>query len=39
MNRHIIRLKDQPEHQTPAAQCFHEKSGIPPAAKLETMQQ
>ena len=39
MNRHIIRLKDQPELLTAAAQWFHEKWGIPPEAYLESMQQ
>ena len=39
MNRHIIRLKDQPELLTAAAQWFHEKWGIPPEASLESMQQ
>ncbi len=35
----IIRLKDQPELLTAAAQWFHEKWGIPPEAYLESMQQ
>lgn len=35
----IIRLKDQPELLTTAAQWFHEKWGIPPEAYLESMQQ
>ena len=39
MNRHIIRLKDQPELLTAVAQWFHEKWGIPPEAYLESMQQ
>ena len=39
MDRHIIRLKDQPELLTAAAQWFHEKWGIPPEAYLESMQQ
>ncbi len=39
MDRHIIRLKDQPELLTTAAQWFHEKWGIPPEAYLESMQQ
>lgn len=39
MNRHIIRLKDQPELLTAAAQWFHEKWGIPPEAYLESMRQ
>lgn len=39
MNRHIIRLKDQPELLTAAAQWFHEKWGIPLEAYLESMQQ
>ena len=39
MNRHIIRLKDQPELLTAAAQWFHEKWGIPSEAYLESMQQ
>ena len=39
MDSHIIRLKDQPELLTAAAQWFHEKWGIPPEAYLESMQQ
>lgn len=39
MDRPIIRLKDQPELLTAAAQWFHEKWGIPPEAYLESMQQ
>lgn len=39
MDCHIIRLKDQPELLTAAAQWFHEKWGIPPEAYLESMQQ
>lgn len=39
MDRHIIRLKDQPELLTAAAQWFHEKWGIPSEAYLESMQQ
>ena len=39
MDRHIIRLKDQPELLTAAAQWFHEKWGIPYEAYLESMQQ
>lgn len=39
MDRHIIRLKDQPELLTAAAQWFHEKWGIPLEAYLESMQQ
>ena len=39
MDHHIIRLKDQPELLTAAAQWFHEKWGIPPEAYLESMQQ
>lgn len=39
MDRHIVRLKDQPELLTAAAQWFHEKWGIPPEAYLESMQQ
>lgn len=35
----IIRLKDQPELLTAAAQWFHEKWGIPLEAYLESMQQ
>ncbi len=35
----IIRLKDQPELLTAAAQWFHEKWGIPSEAYLESMQQ
>lgn len=39
MDRHIIRLKDQPELLTAAAQWFHEKWDIPSEAYLESMQQ
>ena len=39
MDSHIIRLKDQPELLTAAAQWFHEKWGIPSEAYLESMQQ
>lgn len=39
MDHHIIRLKDQPELLTAAAQWFHEKWGIPLEAYLESMQQ
>lgn len=39
MDHHIIRLKDQPELLTAAAQWFHEKWGIPSEAYLESMQQ
>ena len=39
MDSHIIRLKDQPELLTAAAQWFHEQWGIPPEAYLESMQQ
>ena len=39
MDSHIIRLKDQPELLTAAAQWFHEKWGIPLEAYLESMQQ
>lgn len=39
MDCHIIRLKDQPELLTAAAQWFHEKWGIPSEAYLESMQQ
>lgn len=39
MDHHIIRLKDQPELLTAAAQWFHEKWGFPPEAYLESMQQ
>lgn len=39
MDRHIIRLKDQPELLTAAAQWFHGKWGIPLEAYLESMQQ
>ena len=39
MDSHIIRLKDQPELLTAAAQWFHEKWGIPPEAYQESMQQ
>ena len=39
MDRHIIRLKDQPELLTAAAQWFHEIWGIPSEAYLESMQQ
>ena len=39
MDRHIIRLKDQPELLTGAARWFHEKWGIPSEAYLESMQQ
>ncbi|MDE6883280.1 MAG: GNAT family N-acetyltransferase [Lachnospiraceae bacterium] len=39
MDSHIIRLKDQPELLTAAAQWFHEKWGIPTEAYLESMQQ
>ena len=39
MDRHIIRLKDQPELLTAVAQWFHEKWGIPSEAYLESMQQ